>query len=154
MLVVGESSLGPGSQLSGSVCPTLLSLLVLSHLLQASELFSPSNITVEELTSDTMRLSWDFNEAALPLLSDPGSVSAPSQTYFRIYYWRVNMSANPLMASTRDLNLTLTGLRPGAEYSIWLLGLHGNMTSDYVTLKQRTGRTYRCLLRLVIKLVA
>ena len=118
----------------------ITSLAIILQLIQASDPFSPRNLTVEDFTKTMIRLSW--------LMPVDGVLPAPETTrdtspdmHFQIWYWPVNASMNLTMASTTDYNYTISGLSPGRMYSIWLLGIQGNLTSDYVTLHQRTGRS-------------
>ena len=123
-----------------------LYLLVLCQLLHASELFSPRNVTIDGFNSTSISLSWRGSLRPIPPEDSDGLTDPdPGETHFKLYFWW-NGSA-PTHLTTPHYNITLTGLRPGALYSIWLIGMHGNMTSDYVTLYQRTGR--QCMMILL-----
>ena len=87
----------------------------------------PTNLTVVEYGSTSITLTWD-----------PAKAKA---TWYQLWFWPVNSSLDLAMATTVEQHFTLVDLIPGETYNIWLLGINGNETSDYVTLQHPTSIT-------------
>ena len=58
---------------------------------------------------------------------------------YQIWHWPVNASLELVMSTTFTTSFTISNLLPGQAYSLWVLGIADNITSDYVTLLQTTG---------------
>ncbi len=95
---------------------------------QVSVPFQPVNFTVSDVDLTSMTLEWY-------------SMSSKS-TQFQIWYWPVNASVDLTMTITRNKFHTIRNLESGELYSVWLLAVEGNVTSEYVTLQQRTGSVF------------
>ncbi len=90
--------------------------------------FQPDNFTVLDVDLTSMTLEWY-------------SMSSKS-TQFQIWYWPVNASVDLTMTITRKKSHTIKNLESGELYSVWLLAVEGNVTSEYVTLQHRTGSVF------------
>ena len=94
---------------------------------QQAEFFKPRNVTVTELTPYTISLSWSGMQEDL-------------NNQYQILYWPSGITKELKRGSTYEHMFTIENLKPGDLYTIWLVAIRGNLTSDYVTLQQRTGK--------------
>lgn len=106
-------------------------MLCVLNLIQCKhESHKPGNLTVLDYGARSIKLAWQ-------------SASAPS-TWYQLWFWPVNASLDLAMATTVDSYFTLVDLIPGEVYNIWLLGINGNETSDYLTIQHPTRQFYSC----------
>ena len=103
----------------------LLLTLGVAIVASESEELKPGNVTVTSYTTESITLSW---VAAV----DEG-------VWYQIWFWPVNASMDLAMATTIHNSFTIVDLLPGEMYNIWLLGIKGNSTSEYVTIKHSTS---------------
>ena len=87
------------------------------------------NVDVVEYSSTVVSLVWD----PAPL---------DGRVRYQIWFWIDGQSHSDEkvnMEYTYDHKISLTHLVPGELYNIWLMGIHGNQSYDYLTFQQRTG---------------
>lgn len=117
----------------GSFASILLSFCAGSPM---AKRFEPHQLAVLNYTSTSITLAWE--------LGDERNI------HFQVWYWPSNSSLQVQMMSLAQNNVTLHNLIPGELYNIWLLGIQGNITTDYVTLLQTTGIIIRLYFTLYI----
>lgn len=97
-------------------------------------LLQPRNVSVKSYGHDFIVLTWEHALAHDILTIYEATIQ------YQIWHWPVNASLELIMASTYSNSYTIMDLKPGQTYSIWVLGITDNITSDYVTLLQSTGK--------------
>ena len=118
------------------------------------------NLTILSSSSSWVALGWNENKILKmdiirklqhTQMASGGHLLMPmaSDTEFQLWYWPENATSDVRMVTTQTNNFTLRHLTPGTLYNIWLLGISGNSTTDYTTLRHLTGEVYFCFRLLV-----
>ena len=104
-----------------------VSILLLLFQSQMSTTFIQRHLVATNVTSHSITLKWD-------------SVDLQG-SWFKVVYWpvRKRVGRKSKVKRTYGVLYRIDNLLPGMLYNVWLIGLRGNMTCDYVTLQQRTG---------------
>ena len=106
------------------------SILILYTHGHGSVEFEAREILLLKYTSTSLTLAW--------------SVGLDRSTHYQVWYWPANTTLKVQMLTTTSHNITVQHLIPGELYNVWLLGIDGNVTTDYVTLQHRTGIHWKC----------
>ncbi len=116
-----------------------LYVLLLIGLVEGFDELKPSNVTVTAYSTVSISLSW---QAA----SEDG-------VWYQIWFWPVNASMDLAMATTIHHSFIIIDLLPGELYNIWLLGIKGNSTSQYVTIQHHTSNNFKiyCIVYIVMQ---
>ena len=108
------------------ICVVLIWIMILLKSSHCKDMqHKPTDLVVVEYTSTSITLTWQPARA--------------KSTWYQLWFWPVNSSLDLAMATTVENIFTLVDLVPGEMYNIWLLGINGNDTSDYVTLQHSTS---------------
>lgn len=109
-----------------SLCSLLLCWCVCGFV-QSSRTISPSwAITILDYTSNSLSFTWD--------VAPPGR-----RMTYQIWYWPVMSAAEHRKIVTDKTWTMISELDPGRLYNLWLLGISGNNTQDYITFQHRTS---------------
>ena len=101
-------------------------------------LLQPNEVNVSDYGPTFITLSW--YPAILDSYNELNAFNGHhAQVHYQVWHWPVNASLELVMSTTFTTTFTISHLVPGQSYSLWVLGIEGNVTSDYVTLLQTTG---------------
>lgn len=96
---------------------------------RTTSMYTPRDVTVENFTPSTLTLSWS------------SKIEDGVEAVYKLLYWPTNMPKDMKLATTARTSYTLDDLVPGELYTIWVVAIVGNITSDYVTVQQQTRKT-------------
>ena len=109
-------------------------------------LLEPSDLHVLDYGRNYITLAW--TPASMDLLDHParsfstvgdGNGGDSPFVLYQVWYWPINDAMELVMSTTSGTSFTILQLVSGQSYSVWVLGMAQNVTSDYVTLMQTTG---------------